>query len=282
MKCTIREIQCEKALAPSRITLGEYVINPYRGCGYGCRYCYVQKNKGIQKRNELWGTFVDVKVNIGEVLNRELSSRRVSSVLIGSTTEVYQPCEEQYQLMRTLVKLLNAANVRCTILTKSPLIVRDIDLLRKNVSPVVYVTINDLPEAIQSVLEPDAPSLRERCDIIHALVNIGINTHVYVNPVLPLLTNPDALMNKFNGIATHLDFESINPTMTNWALLRNDIQPYASDTIEKLDNIFTNKDLWDAYWHSFEEYLKERNTYFRYSMKTFFHPFASYFEHITY
>ncbi len=106
MKCSITEIQCVRVLAPSSIELGESVINPYRGCSVGCKYCYVQKNKSAQKRNAPWGSFVDVKVNSPRILHNELKIKNIKRVLIGSTTEVYQPCEEMYQLMREILTVL--------------------------------------------------------------------------------------------------------------------------------------------------------------------------------
>ena len=89
-------------LRPTSINLAPYVINPYQGCQLGCLFCYAQFSKKAQKEPFKWGEYVKVKVNALEVLNRELGSIRPEKVLLGSTTECFQPVEKKYGITQSI------------------------------------------------------------------------------------------------------------------------------------------------------------------------------------
>ncbi|MBU1863685.1 MAG: radical SAM protein [Candidatus Omnitrophica bacterium] len=282
MTTTLTEIHCERVLAPSGINLGDYVINPYRGCSIGCRYCYVQKNKAIQKRHAPWGSFVDVKINAPTILRKELQSKKVNHVLIGSTTEVYQPCEERYGLMRELVSILNDYDVAYTILTKSSLIVRDVDVLKKGRETEIYFTVSPLTKAICDVLEPHSLPFHKRIATVTALIEAGIKTRVYVNPVIPHVVNPEEIMKMFSGIVSFLDFEGINVKMLNWDELRSVLRQCCNDRLSMIDAVCSHENIWNRYWDELRSAIVEMNKKYDYSIRTFFHPFSSYFGVLNY
>ena len=127
------EIRVKGALTKSKIPGVEYVINPYIGCGHGCRYCYAafMSKWSRYHAKSAWGTFVEVKVNIAEVLRNELSRKRKrGTVLLSSTCDPYQPVEAQFALTKECILLLDRFGWGIDILTRSPLVIRDIDLLR--------------------------------------------------------------------------------------------------------------------------------------------------------
>lgn len=114
------KIIVNRALNPTSIDLGEYVINPYTGCEYGCLYCYVRSNKSAVKRREPWGSYVDIRINAPELLEKELAEKRPKTVLLGSTTECFQPAEKEFQITGKILELLNKHKASYVILTRSP------------------------------------------------------------------------------------------------------------------------------------------------------------------
>lgn len=102
----INEIKAQRILNPTSIDLGEYVINPFKGCEFGCIYCYVRGNKTIKKDPRKWGEFIDIRINAPELLKKELKLKKVKRVLLGSTTECFQPADFKYKLMEQILNIL--------------------------------------------------------------------------------------------------------------------------------------------------------------------------------
>ena len=131
-KTQIKTIQCKSVLTRSRLPEVDYCINPYVGCLHGCIYCYARFMKRFTGHTEKWGKFIDVKINAPEVLEKELSrSPEKGTVLLGSVTDAYQPIERKYKITRAILEILLKHHFPISILTKSDLVVRDIDLLKK-------------------------------------------------------------------------------------------------------------------------------------------------------
>jgi DNA repair photolyase len=282
MEPFITEIQCEKLLAPSSINLGDFVINPYRGCSFGCLYCYAQKNKAILKRKKEWGSFVDVKINALDRLRSELDGKKIERILIGSTTEVYQPLEEKYTLTRNILALLNKEKIAYTILTKSPLIMRDLELLKKGTDVEVYFTVNPMPESLRVLFEPQALPFEPRKRIIKQLSDAGVKVTAYINPLIPYVCNTEFVMHEFKDITNYLAFESVNVQMIHWEMLRSHVQTAVPGEYKEIDKIFNTKELWENYWEQLKKKIAEDNEHYRYSIRTFFHGFSSFFEKVTY
>jgi len=240
MMPAVREIICERILTKSQIPLGDYVVNPYRGCVWGCRYCYVRKNKHVQKRAEAWGSFVDVKINAVEKLKEQLCRCTLRRVLLGSTTEVYQPCEKKYGLTREIIKTLNQNQIPVTIMTRSPDILRDLQILLDNPDPVIYFTVTPLPPKVRVLLEGSAPPNHERIRAIKELVKNNICVHVYLNPVIPYISNVEEMLGSMAGGVQYLDIESINPTMTMCSEILNHLYQDDSVPIGKVKEVFAD------------------------------------------
>ncbi|MBI5619365.1 radical SAM protein, partial [Candidatus Gottesmanbacteria bacterium] len=142
----VKEIRAKSILVPSKLPDTEYVINPYVGCAFGCSYCYASfMGRFVGKTVADWGNYVFAKVNLPEVLNRELAKMKdkSKSILLSSVTDPYQGVEQKYQLTRKALELLLKHNWQGTvgILTKSPLVTRDIDLFKKFPHAIVGVTV---------------------------------------------------------------------------------------------------------------------------------------------
>lgn len=179
---------CKTALSPSGLSGLDYALNPYAGCAHGCRYCYVPAVLH-QPRSQL--TDVAAKINIPQVLRRELKRKQPGIVGISTVTDPYQPAERNCKLMRKCLPLLHKHDMAVDVQTKSPLVTRDIDLLQRFSRVAVGITITTLDEATGGLLEPHAPSTEQRLDALRELADSGIATYVFFGPVLPGLDVED-------------------------------------------------------------------------------------------
>jgi len=202
------EIRAKGALTKSKIPGVEYVINPYIGCGHGCRYCYAafMAKWSRYHAKSAWGTFVEVKVNIAEALHDELSRKRKrGTVLLSSTCDPYQPVEARFGLTRKCILLLDQFGWGIDILTRSPLVTRDIDLLGSISNVSVGFSIPTDNDQIREVLEPRSPSISARLRALKELHSAGIKTWVFIAPMLPL--NPEKL---HEAVAPYVNYVMID------------------------------------------------------------------------
>lgn len=166
--------------------LSDYCVNPYAGCGFGCRYCYAQLimrrfYPGIQ-----WGEYAYPKVNAAEILAKELKRAKKGSVFISSVTDAYQPLEKKYELTRKCLSLLLEKQFPVTVQTKSPLVLRDLDLLKKFNECTVGMTVTTDDDEIRKKFEPKAPPIASRVDALRQLHEAGIRTYAFIGPMLPM------------------------------------------------------------------------------------------------
>jgi DNA repair photolyase len=190
----IVEIQTKSALVKSRIPGVDYVINPYLGCGHGCRYCYAvfMRKYSRQHAGAAWGSFVEVKANIVNVLRAELAKkRRIGSAMLSSVCDPYQPVERRYKLTRRCLEALREFGWPIGILTRSPLVLRDIDILKSNMGASVGLSIPTNDDKVRKVLEPNAPPIGSRIVTLQKLQEAGIETWAFIGPILPM--DPEAL-----------------------------------------------------------------------------------------
>jgi DNA repair photolyase len=166
----------------------DYTINPYRGCLFGCSYCYASRfvHEDTDKRTD-WGHWVDVKRNAVDILQRESHKLCGRRVFFSSATDPYQPLELKLGLTRALLEvLLMAFPARLHIQTRSPHVVRDIDLLRRfGDTLTVGISIPTDSDVVRKAFEPRAPSIPRRLKTARMLQDAGIVTIASVAPLLP-------------------------------------------------------------------------------------------------
>lgn len=185
---SLSEIQCTTIANPSRIAGIDYTINPYFGCGHGCRYCYVRDMPLSRRHGGEWGSYVCAKVNAPQVLRRQLPRMEPGSVSFSTVTDPYQPAERKYRLTRALMQMILQGDFSVSVLTKSPLVTRDADLLTSSSDVSVGMSIVTLDEAVRKAFEPGAPPVRQRIQALEKLGHAGIYTWVFVAPTLPYIT----------------------------------------------------------------------------------------------
>ncbi len=187
----ITEARARTACSPSRLPGLDFALNPYRGCGHGCIYCYSPDVLRLKNWEE-WGSFVEVRRNIPVLLSKE--KKKLQGVVgLGTVTDPYQPIEDETFLTRYCLEQLALGQCRICIQTKSDLILRDIDLLER-MDVEVGFTINTMDEIIASKIEPGAPSPEKRLDALGRLSGAGIETWVFLGPIIPLINDSEDLL----------------------------------------------------------------------------------------
>ena len=192
----IRKIEAQTVLQKSRLPESTYCLNPYVGCTHRCSYCYARFMRRFTGHSEPWGSFVDVKINASDVLERQLERLRVKgSVLMGSVCDAYQPIEKRYGLSRRCMRLLVDYKMPFSVLTKSKLILRDLDILvDAGDAATVGVSISILDESVRRRFEPGASSIQDRLDTLEELHKNGVRTYVFIGPILPIVSDPAAIV----------------------------------------------------------------------------------------
>lgn len=189
----IKEILAKSIITKSKLPDADYVINPYTGCQFGCLYCYASfMGRFVNESLDNWGNYLYVKTNAHQLFISEYHIlKKVEndsiSVLLSSVTDCYQPAEKKYELTRKILAHFQLQNFMGTvsILTKSPLVLRDIDIL-KNINNVeVGLTVTDTDDRLSNFLESKAPSNKSRLETLTRLNNEGIKTYAFLGPLLP-------------------------------------------------------------------------------------------------
>src|SRR5579862_7811160 len=192
MRTEYREEPCKSALNRVQGMPFNWSLNPYMGCAHRCTFCYVRafELRADRPADARYGTSIRVKVNVAEVLRRELAraSWRGDAVAIGAATDPYQPAEGRFRLTRGCLEALRDAANTFSIITRSPLIVRDIDVLaeaaeRADVS--VTFSVPTLDRDVWRRTEPSTPPPHQRLRALRRLVDAGIRTSVGMAPILP-------------------------------------------------------------------------------------------------
>ena len=194
----IKEIKVKTALSPSHLPGLDYALNPYRGCTHACVYCYAPSVIHWDKGK--WGELVEVKINLPRILSKELSVKKKGVVGLGTVTDPYQPSEKKYEITRRCLELLLLHDFPVCIQTKSSLVLRDIDLLKEFKNVEVGITLTALDDTLGEKMEPGASSVSERLRALFELREIGIKTWVFLGPVMPHITEVEALVDAIAAI----------------------------------------------------------------------------------
>jgi DNA repair photolyase len=155
--------------------------------------------------SDMWGDFVDPKVNAPEILKMELRNSKPGMVLISSLTDPYQPSEYKYRITRQCLEILQRHHFKVVILTKSSLVTRDMDILTKFKNADVGLTITTDDDNIRQIIEPNSSSIEDRITTLKNFHSRKITTYVHIGPILPM--NTQELVEK---IHEHIDYALID------------------------------------------------------------------------
>ena len=206
-----QEIQCRAALNRTVGMPFNWTLNPYRGCTHACHYCFARKYQHQLElgADDTFSSLILVKVNVVEVLKKELDkpSWTREQVAVGTATDPYQPIEGHYKLTRRSLEALAAAATPIGLVTKGPMVVRDIDVLQRltaRAACTIYVSVPSVDEDIWSELEPGTAHPMQRLRAVQRLTEAGIRAGVLVNPLVPgFSTRRKSMARTLEAIADH-------------------------------------------------------------------------------
>jgi DNA repair photolyase len=199
MSTEYREEPCRSALNRVAGMDFDWSLNPYMGCAHRCTFCYVRsfEQRADRPADDRYGRSIRVKINVAEVLRRELSrpSWKRDLVIIGAATDPYQSAEGKYRLTRACLEELSRARNPLGIITRGTLVARDIDVLQeasRRAEVSVSFSVATLDDEVWRATEPGTPPPRQRLRVVRMLVDAGIKAGVGIAPVLPGLSDDPA------------------------------------------------------------------------------------------
>ncbi len=240
----VREVQCKSLL--NRSGIDDYSFNCYTGCMHGCVYCYARFMQRFHPHEEPWGKFVDVKVNAAEALARQLRRFAPGSVFTCSACDGWQGVERGYKLTRRCCEMLLEAGFRLNILTKSRLVLRDLDIFTgRDVSLGVTVAVPDEKQA--RLWEPGASSVAARWEVLRRAKEAGLRTAVMFGPLLPGVSDtPEALGELFARAAEvgvdRIWTDALNPRPRVWPSIQQLLRRRRPDLYEQYRRVLFDRD----------------------------------------
>jgi len=208
---TLREIYARSILSKSQVF--DYAVNSYVGCQHGCTYCYARFMKRFTGHKEPWGEFVDVKINAPSLLKHEIDKMPPGRVWVSGVCDPYQPLETAYELTRKCLEILIQYGWPITVQTKSPLVLRDIDLFKKSDKIEVGLSVTSADDEIRKLFEPGAPSIKERIKALEELHLAGIRTYAMIAPMLP---GAEELAAQLSGKVDYVLVDRMNYHYSDW------------------------------------------------------------------
>jgi len=204
----IREVEAKSILNASRIY--DYCLNPYTGCGVGCRYCYAALfMRRYSGHAEPWGQFVDVKINApGLLAGQIVRTKKKGTIWIASVCDPYQPVEKKYGLTRRMLEILIGKDFPVVIQSKSALLRRDLDVIRRLSDVEAGFTIATEDEAAARLFEPNAAPIRDRIEVLKEFKASGVRTFAFVGPLLP--GDPEKLAALLAPAVEHVFIDRMN------------------------------------------------------------------------
>jgi DNA repair photolyase len=218
----IREIEAKSIFSKTEIPIADYVVNPYVGCIHSCIFCYARFMKRFTGHNEEWGDFIDVKINAPDLVPKGGSKYKGKYIFLSSVTDPYLPLERKYGLTRQIIQKLIPLEPILGILTKSDLILWDLDLIKQFETSEIGFSFSTLDERIRKEVE------------------------TFISPILPFLTDWKDIVNKTRDYADYFRFENLNVTGTVWGCVKRFLEDkYPDLTPEYREIYFTDNPYWE-------------------------------------
>lgn len=263
----MKEKEVRSIITKSNLPDADFVLNPYVGCQHACVYCYADFIKRFTgHKGEEWGSFVDVKINAPETITLK-SVKKDSVILIGSVTDPYQPLEARYKITRGCLEKLLESQPRLEILTKSSLILRDLDLLKQFKNLKVGLSVGILDRALSRKLEPYTPLPERRLETLKKLHEENIKTYLFISPIFPKITDFKELIKLSKNYVDEVLFENLNIRANN----RKRIFEFLKENRPELISLYEQIQKDNSYWNDLEVKISEYCEKYNIPYKIYFH-----------
>ena len=244
--CTNRKI-----ISPCGLKDLNYQVDPYVGCEHYCYYCYA-----LAKAETDWSKEIQTHKNIVEQLSKEIDEIPPQTIYMGYHTDPYQPCEVEFQQTRKALEVFIEKGFSASILTKSDLVVRDIDILKEMKDAAVSVSVAFNDNSTRRLFEAATMDTEKRIEALRRLKQAGVRTGALVCPVIPYITDAIKLIDL---LASHTDVIwvyglSINDCLgQNWVTVQKILRRHFPDLIDPIEAAVFSKE--DLYWTRLRENL---------------------------
>ena len=265
----IKEIEAKTFIGKSNLPEADYVVNPYVGCTHSCSYCYARFMKRFTLHNEPWGSFVDVKMDISKKTKKELEKiPDGSTILLSSVTDPYQPVEQKYKSTRAFLENAVGKNINLSILTKSSLVLRDIDLLKKMPNVNVGLSFSSDNDNIRRIFEPGAGSVDEKLHALTVLHREGIQTYAFLGPILPEITDVDKIFSLLAGTSVDsIMAENLNMNGAVYTSVMNVISKHYPNLVTLYSQLKKHS---GNYWEPIKDQLVHLSSQYNIPLKIYF------------
>lgn len=264
----IREIEAKSIISKTGITIADYVINPYVGCVHSCVFCYARFMKRFTGHSEEWGKFMDVKVNAPQLIPAKTKKYEGKYIFLSSVTDPYLPLERKCKLTRRILQKLIPLKPFLGILTKSDLILRDLDLIKQFKTSEVGFSFSTFDENIRKEVEPGASSIEKRIKALKEIHESGIKTYVFISPILPFLTEWKDIIEKTQEYADYYSFENLNIAGTVWGSVKRFLDKKHPELTIEYKEIYSKDSIyWEIVENEIRDFCKEK----RLDCRMYFH-----------
>jgi DNA repair photolyase len=220
----VRETQAKAILSTSKVC--DYALNAYTGCEHACSYCYARFMKRFTGHKEPWGEFVDVKMNAPDLLAVEIGKKKRGTVWVSGVCDPYQPLEGRYGLTRGCLEILARNQWPVRVQTRSPLVMRDMDILREALDFEVGLSVTTADDGIRRLFEPRAPAIEDRLRALEELHRAGVRTYAMIAPMLP---GAEGLAELLAGKVDYVLVDRMNYGYGNWVYRAHGLEDGRSD-----------------------------------------------------
>ncbi|NVM54048.1 MAG: radical SAM protein [Candidatus Helarchaeota archaeon] len=221
-------------------------------------YCYAEfMIRFTGHKGEKWGQFLDIKTfNLNQIKPQKYNGKRI---LLSSVTDPYTPLEKKYQNTRKILERLIGTNAEVSILTKSKLVVRDIDLFQQFTNIAVGISISTLDENFARKIERAASTPLERLEALRKISEAGIQTYTFISPFFPEITDFKAIVEEAVDYTNYFMFENLNFRPHNIPRIMRMIKENYPKLITKYKEFQRDPSLWDIIQVEIENYCEKRN-----------------------
>ncbi|MFH1767825.1 MAG: radical SAM protein [Candidatus Omnitrophota bacterium] len=258
----IKLINTQRVLSPTAMTLGDYAVNPYRGCEFACIYCYGKLAKNIEKNPGA----VCVKINAADILEKELKYRKIKRVVLGTSCECFTYAELRFSITEKIIALLNKNAVPFIILTKSSLIEKYLPLIKRSRDKKIFFTFNFASEDIKRLLEKRSPSLLKRLKTLAAIKEMKIPLRVHIGPFIPYLSDLEKIFGMVKDVSDEINLEIYHSKMGNFNKVIGIIRNWDKSIADKIKAIYKDRDSYYNFSENLRDKLKKLNRAYRYKI----------------